>query len=260
MPTFIVFKNGQRVETVNGADQRQLAAMVKKIAQEADEDGEGFGESSGSARSWLGASLPRGYKDITDEIDVKGLDLLNADSEFAGARQLFAAEQPAGLAAGKKGKEAAAAKEDGGSEGKKDWVESDTDEQLMLYLPFQSTLKVHTLQITSLAKEGESSEDVMRPKTVKLYTNRPHTLGFDEAEGVTPTQSITLRPQDWDEETGTAKAELRFVKFQGVTSLVVFVVDGEGSGERTRIDRLRLIGETGEKREMGKLEKIGDGD
>jgi hypothetical protein len=38
----------------------------------------------------------------------------------------------------------------------------------------------------------------------------------------------------------------------------MFVVDGDGSGERTRIDRVRIIGEAGEKRDMGKLEKIGD--
>jgi len=41
---------------------------------------------------------------------------------------------------------------------------------------------------------------------------------------------------------------------------VVFVVDGEGEGEKTRIDRVRIVGETGEKREMGKLEKIGEHD
>ncbi|KAK5156431.1 Thioredoxin-like protein 1, partial [Cryomyces antarcticus] len=70
--------------------------------------------------------------------------------------------------------------------------------------------------------------------------------------------TITLSPQDWDAKTATAKVELRFVKFQNVTSLIVFVVDGEGSGEKTRIDRLRIVGETGEKRSMGKLEKIGD--
>jgi hypothetical protein len=36
------------------------------------------------------------------------------------------------------------------------------------------------------------------------------------------------------------------------------VVDGDGEGDKTRIDRIRLIGDTGEKKAMGKLEKIGD--
>jgi hypothetical protein len=96
----------------------------------------------------------------------------------------------------------------------------------------------------------------MRPKTIQLYTNRAHILGFEEAEDVPAAQSITLESKDWD-ETGTATLSLRFVKFQNVTSLVLFVVDGDGEGEKVRVDRIRLIGETGEKRD-GKIEKIED--
>ena len=97
----------------------------------------------------------------------------------------------------------------------------------------------------------------MRPKTIQLYTNRPHILGFDEADGIPATQAITLTENDYD-STGTATISLRFVKFQNVTSLVLFIVDGDGEGERVRVDRFRIIGETGERRELGKLEKIGD--
>ncbi len=97
----------------------------------------------------------------------------------------------------------------------------------------------------------------MRPKTIQIYTNRAHILGFEEADDIPATQSITLESKDWD-ETGTATISLRFVKFQNVTSLVLFVVDGDGDSERVRVDRVRIIGETGEKRELGKLEKIGD--
>ena len=98
----------------------------------------------------------------------------------------------------------------------------------------------------------------MRPKTIQVYTNRPHILGFEEADDIPATQSITLSEKDWD-STGTVNIPLRFVKFQNVTSLVLFIVDGEGEGDRVRVDRVRVIGETGEKRELGKLEKIGDG-
>jgi hypothetical protein len=97
----------------------------------------------------------------------------------------------------------------------------------------------------------------MRPKTIQIYPNRPHILGFEEAEDIPATQSITLEEKDWD-STGTATISLRFVKFQNVSSLVLFVVDGDGDGEKVRLDRVRIIGEAGEKREMGKLEKIGD--
>ena len=99
----------------------------------------------------------------------------------------------------------------------------------------------------------------MRPRTVKLFTNKPHNLGFEEAEDLNATQVIELTDSDWN-ENGTANISLRFVKFQNINTLVLFVVDGDGSNdsEKVRLDRVRLIGEAGEKREMGKLEKIGD--
>jgi hypothetical protein len=142
---------------------------------------------------------------------------------------------------------------------KKTWVESDTDEQLMLYVPFQSTLKIHSLHITSLPPASDDSEAPARPTKIKIYTNRAQILGFDDAEDVIATQEITLRESDWDSNTGTAKIELRFVKFQNVSSLVIFVVENDvEDSEKTRLDRIRVIGETGEKRDPGKLEKVGE--
>lgn len=252
----MIFKDKQAVSTIQGANTQKLSEAINKLAAEAESDGSGgFGEAGGSGSGWVGASLPRGYSDVTDQVDIKGLDLLNLDSDCGNARTLFDATKPSSLENTKgKGKPS--------SEGtKKDWVESDTDEQLMLFIPFQSTLKVHSLHITSLPPkdpDGDKDEIPMRPKTIQIYSNRSHILGFDEAEDVPATQTVTLEARDWDEKTGTGKIELRFVKFQNVTSLVVFILDGDGKGEKVRIDRLRIIGETGEKRELGKLEKIGD--
>ncbi|KAF1949610.1 thioredoxin 1 [Byssothecium circinans] len=261
-PVFIIFKNGQQVSKTTGANPTQLSNAVKQLAAEAEGSGAsgasgGFGESSGSGGAgWRGAGLPRGYSDITEQVDVRGLDLLNADSELGGVRTLFDTTQPSTLGAGK-GKGAAT-----GTEGKKDWVESDVDEQLMLYVPFTSTVKIHTIQITSNPTQTDDDDDEvpLRPKTIHLYINKQHNLGFEEAEDIQATQSFELKPSDWDQQTATAKLELRFVKFQNVSSLVLFVIDGEGDGEKTRIDRIRFIGESGEKRDMGKLEKVGHDD
>ena len=262
MPTFMIFKNAQPVQTIRGADPAQLQDAVRKLAAEADSDGGGsggFAAASGSGGSrWLGAALPRGYSDVTDQVDVRGLDLLNADSAFGDARTLFAGGKPAALDAGK-GKGAASGAEAG--DGKKDWVESDSDEQLMLYAPFMARVRLHTLLVTSLPPVNGDDETPKRPRTIHLYTNSARTLGFDQAESLEPTQIVQLRTDDWDAKTGTAAVPLRFVKFQNVTSLVVFVVDGEevdDRGERVRVDRLRVLGEVGEKRELGKLEKIGN--
>ena len=91
--------------------------MIKSLAAEAEnESGSGgFGESGSSGGGhWRGAGLPRGYTDATEHVDVRGLDLLNADSEFGGVRTLFDSSQPTAL---KKGKGAAT-----GSDTQKDWV------------------------------------------------------------------------------------------------------------------------------------------
>ncbi|KAI9794868.1 MAG: hypothetical protein M1816_002997 [Peltula sp. TS41687] len=281
MPTFVIFKNAQVVSKVVGADRNMLSSAIKKLAAEADSNGDGgFSGASGDAgrNMWLGVELPKGYSDVTTEVDIKGLDLLNVDSELGSARVLFNESKPSGKSrkaaaaaasssSSAKGKEKASSSSSSDTndnnkddQNQVDWIESDTDEQMMLFMPFQSSLKIHSLQITSLpSREDDGDEEMpMRPKTLNVYSNRAHVLGFEEAEDIPATQTITLTSRDWDQKTGTAKVELRFVKFQSVTSLVLFVVDGEGDGERVRLDRIRIVGEVGRKREMGKLEKIGD--
>ena len=129
----------------------------------------------------------------------------------------------------------------------------------MLYVPFQSTLKIHSIHLTSFPTNSEDDDVPSRPKLIKIYTNRPRILGFDEADDTQAVQEVTLSEKDWNSETGTAKIELRLVKFQNVSSIVIFVVESEGDKEKVRIDRIRIIGETGEKRD-GKIEKIGSDD
>lgn len=248
MPTFIVFQGGRPINTVRGADPRKLNEVVQKLAAEAGKEGPAGDEDDyGSGDSWVGASTPKNYSDITSNVDPKSMELLNMDSEFGIPRILFDPSKPASLSKAK-------AKDSGFSP---DWVESDTDEQLMLYIPLQSNAKIHTLHITSLPS-GDDEDGPMRPKTIKLYTNRSQVLGFDEADDIPSVQTITINPEDWDAQTGTVKIELRFVKFQNVTSMVMFFVDGDGDSDKLRVDRIRMFGEAGEKRDMGKLEKIGD--
>nr|KMM68969.1 hypothetical protein CPAG_05292 [Coccidioides posadasii RMSCC 3488] len=249
MPTFLIFKDGDVVQTIQGANSRGLTDAVRKFAaggEGGDTGAAAGGESSESGSNWLGAAVPKGYQDITDQVDLKGIDLLNCDNDIGPGKNIFERLQPSALKP--KAKE----------ESKPDWVESDTDEQLMLFMPFNASLKIHSLHITSLPPKDEDDEVPMRPKTIKLYTNRSHIIGFDEADDVQPTQEVTIEPRDWDAKTGTAKVDLRFVKFQRVASLVVYFVDGDGDGEKIRVDRIRLFGDSGEKMEMGKLEKFGE--
>ncbi|KAI2619304.1 DUF1000-domain-containing protein [Hypoxylon sp. NC1633] len=249
LPTFIVFRDGAVVEKVKGANPGQLKAVVEKLSENIENAAQGGESSGGSAGiAWKGADLPRGYTDVSSTIHVRGLELLNVDESHFSVRTLFNKNQPSALS------------KDKASSDEKDWVESDTDEQLLLYTPFNSAIKLHTIQITSLPPTDEDDDEApMRPKTLKLFTNRPHNLGFDDADDIDPTQTIEISESDWN-SNGTVNLGLRFVRFQNVTSLVIFVVDGDGDSEKVRLDRIRFIGESGEKREMGKLEKIDDND
>lgn len=252
MPTFMIFKSGRETKRIKGADPKALDAAIKSLAEEAASSSSSGAASSsaaaGAGGNWIGASLPKGYTDITENVDLLNLDFLNVSSDAGGARSVFTAAAPSALSKAK----ATNSKD-------KDWIESDTDEQLMLYIPFQATLKLHTLHITSIPSPTADDEEVTRPASIRLYTNKSNVLSFDEAESVPATQVIDLKPSDWDPKTHTAKLELRFVKFQNCTSVVVFVQSGEDeSAEKVRVDRIKLIGETGEKRKMGALEKIGD--
>lgn len=109
MPTFMVFKNARNVQTIKGADPKKLSEVVKKLANEANAVGDagsgGFGEASPNGSVWLGAGLPRGYGDVTDQVDIKGLELLNFDGAFGSVRTLFDGKKPSTLGSGKgKGK------------------------------------------------------------------------------------------------------------------------------------------------------------
>jgi len=136
----MIFKDGQATENIKGADAQKLQRVVADLANIASSSAAAAGSTSGSgaASGWRSAPLPRGYEDVTDQIDVKGLEIMNADDGFGTVRTLIESSKPSALDA--KGKEA--------ENGAKDWVESDTDEQLMLFMPFQAMLKIHTLQVS----------------------------------------------------------------------------------------------------------------
>lgn len=94
----MIFKNARKIEGIEGANAQKLSAAVKRLAEEAnrmEEGGEGSGETS-SGGTWLGASLPKGYEDVSTSIDSMGLELLNWDSEKGSARTLFGGSKPKG--------------------------------------------------------------------------------------------------------------------------------------------------------------------
>jgi len=133
MPTFILFQDGKEINRVVGAEPKKLQEMLKKLEEAA---GTSDNEPSGSSglMGWRGAAVPRGYSDVTNQVELRGCSLLNADEDEAGpVRVLFDDYKPSTL--------------DNPSSTRKDWVVSGADDQLLLFMPFQSVVKAHTIQV-----------------------------------------------------------------------------------------------------------------
>ena len=76
------------------------------------------------------------------------------------------------------------------------------------------------------------------PSKVHLYVNREN-LGFEDCNDVDPTQTLHLTSEDCKESA--SPINLKFVKYQRVKSLTIFVEDNQG-GEVTAIGGLKLFG------------------
>lgn len=109
-------------------------------------------------------------------------------------------------------------------------MQSDCDEQLILSITFNQAVKIHSIKFKAPAKLG--------PKNVKLFINQPRTVDFDMAESFTSVQDLVLEPKDLE---GTP-VNLRYVKFQNVQNIQVFIKDNQSDGEVTQLDYIGFIG------------------
>lgn len=111
----------------------------------------------------------------------------------------------------------------------------------------QQSIKVRALRFTTVA-----SKIAQAPKTIKLFVNSSSTLGFDDAESLDPAQEIELTEK---QAKGEEAVQLRFVRFQNVTALSVFVASNQGDEETTRIDKLELLGQENAGTDLSQLRK-----
>lgn len=110
------------------------------------------------------------------------------------------------------------------------YLQSDCDEQLIISVSFNQAVKIHSLKLKAPEKLG--------PKTLKIFINQPRTIDFDQAESSTAVQDLVLDPKDLEGEL----VNLRYVKFQNVQNVQIFIKDNQGGGELTQLDYLGFIG------------------
>jgi len=115
------------------------------------------------------------------------------------------------------------------SQGPADYLQSDTDEQLLIVLPFKRIVKPRQIRFT--AKDPDSC-----PKDIRIFVNMPN-LDFEEAEDAEPTVGLTM------ENSGKLEASLKLPasKFNLVNSLTIYVVDNHGA-DKTILKGLEIIG------------------
>jgi len=207
MPTFHFYQAGNKIAELKGANHRELENLVKQHQGDPNQD----------PVSNVGVS---GHSDLKEFITLNQLDIRNEQEEH-NVRSIF--------------------KDDDS------YLESDVDEQLMIGVPFNQTVRLHSLKI----KAANVSHG---PKTIKLYANKQN-MDFDDADSVQETQILELQGSDLD---GQSIINLRFVKFQNISSIVLFIMDNQGDEETTQIQQLTFIGSPVETTKMGDLKKTGE--
>ncbi|KAH9611438.1 hypothetical protein KSS87_000169 [Heliosperma pusillum] len=169
------------------------------------------------------SAIQRNQVDLLEHIDWRSVECLNQSSSHSVANAL------------KQGY-----REDDGLV-----LESDADEQLLLYIPFTQVVKLHSIVVKGPEEEG--------PKTVKLYSNREH-MGFSNVNDFPPSDTVVLSPE-------TLKGKpvvLKYVKFQNVRSLTIFIEDNQSDSETTKVQKIGLYGTTVETTVMKDLKKVED--
>jgi thioredoxin len=125
------------------------------------------------------------------------------------------------------------------------YLASDCDEQLIISISFNQVIKLHSLKINGPKENG--------PKTVKLFINQPKTLDFDSADSMESVQTLDLTPDDLQDG---AIVQLRFVRFQSVSNITLFVKDNQNGSDKTQINYLGFIGSPVSSTNMSEFKRV----
>jgi len=127
---------------------------------------------------------------------------------------------------------------------------SDADEQLIIHVSFMEFVKVHSIKFTEFNRGAEPENN---PTVVKIFVNRCN-LGFEDVDDVDPTQEFELGAEDLRESSDPCL--LKFVKFQRVKSITLFIEDNAG-GDVSALGGLKFLGKTVSTTNMNDFKKQG---
>jgi PITH domain len=76
----------------------------------------------------------------------------------------------------------------------------------------------------------------LNPSQIRIFVNREN-LGFEDCDDVDPTQTLDLNAEDSMKQP----IQLKYVKYQRVTSLTLFIEDNHG-GDVTALGGIKILG------------------
>ncbi|CAE6414691.1 unnamed protein product [Rhizoctonia solani] len=215
MPTFILIKNHEEVERITGAHKPALTNAIQTHAPPAPAP-TSLGE--GSSKDESAAS-----KDISllEYLDSTQLNCLN-ESDTHNIKSIL------GNKAFNTGKS---------------YLESDSDEQLLINLYFNQAVRIRSIII--------HAEDLPHaPKAIKLAINRS-SIGFEDVESAAePDMAQVIEELSPEDITNSRRIALRYVRFQSVRSLHIFVASNHGGEDETRINAIDVFGQPVETTKM----------
>jgi hypothetical protein len=127
---------------------------------------------------------------------------------------------------------------------------SDADEQLLLHVAFNEVVKVHSIKLTAF---NLGLDEEANPTIIKLFVNREN-IGFEDCDDIDPTQTLEILAEDLKEDAKPIL--LKFVKFQRVNSITVYIEENAGA-EQTALGGLKFFGRTVGTTNMADLQKQG---
>ena len=127
------------------------------------------------------------------------------------------------------------------------YLQSDIDHQLLISIPFRAPVKLGAVKLSF----REEVDKACIPSSVKIFTNR-NSSGFADVESLSPVQTISR-----EELLSGNEIPLRFVLFQNISSVQLFVEDNAGS-DKTEIGEIEFFGMQAENMDMKEFKKVTD--
>ena len=129
------------------------------------------------------------------------------------------------------------------------FLQSSTDAQLLIQVPFTEAIKLKAIRIR--AAENKGNGDAV--KTVRVYVNNMN-IDFGDVDSVEAADTIRFTPA---EAKNGAQKDVKFVKFQNVRSLTLFVEDNQTDNDQTFLNNIVFIGTVLAGTNMKDLKKTG---